>query len=318
MSSQVIFDLDNEVYHRGAEYSEYISSTTLKKYKISPLAAHEAMTNPQELTSPGVLLGTKFHNIMEQVIKGLEPEDAVNSLFACFIAPVSESGIKLRANSNAYKEAYSKFVEENQGKEIVTEDELHTLKAMVVSVMNNKLAKKLIRWAAPDKEKMTGSEIAVLSEVDGVKCKIKMDALTSNKILDFKTTSSSDLSEDSINKAIFNFGYDISAAFYQKVMHELTQSWYSFYEIFVQTTAPYDCVIVDMRHWSYNVEDGDIINDQTHGCLECNALMEIHKECLENNEWPGADAYIAPDDKGNRVLCPMPSPWMANQLTKKY
>lgn len=316
---KVMFDLTNEEYHGSKEYEDYISSSELKKYQISPLVAHENMINPQPLTTPSVLLGNMFHECMEMIANGISIEDVFEKHLVVFSAPVNPStGKAYGAGTAKYEQAYQEFLGTCEGKKIVSDNDFNTLKAMVVSATNNPIVKKLLKWGAEDRERMTGAEISIFGEIDGVKAKVRCDLLTKSKIVDWKSTSLSDLRAESINKAILNYGYHISAALYQKMLHELTDQWYGFYLVFVQTQAPYDVVVVDMNFWSYTIVDGECVNDQTLGCQECDTLLNLHRECMDKNEWRGAESFISPSENGLRIMTPEPPAWAMNTITKTY
>lgn len=320
MTPIVRFDLPNEVYHHGAEWKEYISSSQLKDYAVSPLYAKQKMESNEESTNASFRIGTLFHECMELINKKeVTPDQLFEQYYTTFVAPINPtSGKPYGAGTAKYETAYREFLDKTDGKIVVSATELDQLKHMVASVMGNPIVQKFLKWGKYNEEKMTGSEISVFVEIDGVKMKARFDLLTSNKVIDWKSCSLPDLRQDSIVKQILNYKYDLSAAFYQKVLHELTDTWYGFYWVFVQSVAPYDCVVVDANFMAHTIVDGEMVNDETHGCLECNTLLEIHKECLESNEWKGNEIFIQPDEKGNRIMTVECPAWAMNNLTKKY
>ena len=60
---QIIRGLSNEAYHHEAPYSEYLSSSQLKRYAVSPKAFKFALGHPEPQTD-AKRLGSLVHDLM--------------------------------------------------------------------------------------------------------------------------------------------------------------------------------------------------------------------------------------------------------------
>lgn len=294
----IIYNLSNEDYHRNPPYSEYLSSTQLKAYAKSPKYAKFMLDNPQESTD-AMRFGSMFHDLMAlcSVHKGnlSSAFDEWERSIAVFQPPINAKTNKpFGSATNAYKDAYNAFVSTNTGKMLATNDEVTNLFKMASSLLyecgSTSLAVQyLLQRGTP--------EVSVFHQTeDGIKIKVRPDLLTKKKIIDWKTTTLDDLTEDSINRAILNYGYHISAAMYTWTYHEVTGEWLTFYLVFVQKQAPFDCVVVDMTNYTYRyLPDVDIVIPGP-GATEFKRLLGLHTKCTIENKWDGAETFI----KGER------------------
>ena len=292
MTDPVIHGLSNEAYHHEAPYSEYLSSSQLKVYSRSPKAAKFALDNPTEEKSDALRIGSLFHDLMACLAENTNYPNAYGDWLrhiAIFKPPVNESrGTPYTPTSKPYKEAYEAFLQASDGKTIASEDELCVVKAMARSLVSQSGAtseqvRKLLRWGKP--------EVSFFYETEnGIKLKVRPDLLTRKKIIDWKTTTSDDLTEDAINRTILKYGYHISAAMYQYVLHEITGKWLDFILVFVSKVPPYDCVMVDMCRYGYMyVPEADCVA-MGPGAMEFKRLRDLHIKCTKENHWPGAES----------------------------
>lgn len=316
MIEQTIHGLSNEQYHFGSPYNQYLSSSQLKKYLISPKAFKYALDNPTEEKSDALRFGSLFHDLMascaEHYDNGMEAIAQWLRGIAVFEPPTNKStGKPYGSTSNPYKDAYDAFLQTNEGKIIASNDELATIQAMATSLLCNsgstsEQVRKLLKWGKP--------EVSFFYETeDGIKLKVRPDLLTRKKIIDWKTTTSDDLSEEAINKLILRYGYHISASMYQYVLNKITGKWYDFYLVIVSKVPPYDCVMVDMSHgirdpytgkvmcYGYHYDKDSDIVEMGCGAMEFKRLLDLHIKCTKENHWPGAEQAI-PDNNGVRVL----------------
>lgn len=323
MIEQTVYGLSNEAYHRQAPYSDYLSSSQLKPYLKSPKAAKFCLDNPEEEKSDALRFGSLFHAYMECAAKRIEVgPDTIEPLWlrgiAVFTPPVNEkTGQPYGNTTKAYKEAYETFLQANGGKTIASQEEVDTVTHIAQSLMfdcgaTSKQVCKLLRWGKP--------EVSHFIEYEGCKFKWRPDLETRRKIVDWKTVSTDDLSERSINNQIARYGYDISAAFYLFMEHERTGVWKRFYWIFVSKQPPYDAVMVDATNWTYKHEDGIVLPQA--GAIKMKASLDLHIKCTREQNWPGAEIYIPEADNGMRIMCPTPPPWevsnAANILEQTY
>lgn len=311
MTRFVIPNLSNAEYHDpDGQYGEYVSSSMLKRYLISPKYYKYRLDNPEQSGSEALKLGSLFHALMESMTAhNSEAEGArewVNSV-AVFQPPVNEkTGLPYGATTKAYKEAYDAFLADAPDKTIATQEDVDKCLAMAQSLLHgcaktSAQAQKLIRWA---KE----CEVSYFYESeDGVKLKVRPDALTKGKIVDWKTTSLDDLTEDSIAKAIIKYGYHISLAMYQYVLHEIIGIWFTPVLVFVQTQAPYDCAICDISEWCY-----DSSGIPGVGAFELERLLNIHRQCLTDNAWLGVECAIPEENQA--IMTPAVPRWYGQKI----
>lgn len=299
MTDPVIHGLSNEAYHHEAPYSEYLSSSQLKLYLKSPKAAKFALDNPTEEKSDALRFGSLFHDCMAALAEGATLCEVIDAI-AAFEPPINEkTGQPYGSTTKAYAAAYEKFTAELNGVLASTMEEKELVSTMLNSLLDDSGATseqvcKLLKWGKP--------EVSFFHETeDGIKLKVRPDLLTRKKIIDWKTTTSDDLTEEAINRTILNYGYHISAAMYQYVVHEITGVWRDFILVFVSKAAPHDCVMVDLCNYGYRyIPDYDMVVPGP-GAMEFKKLLNLHIKCTKENHWPGAEQAI-PDNNGVRIL----------------
>jgi hypothetical protein len=324
MTDPVIHGLSNEAYHHEHPYSEYLSSSQLKRYAVSPKAFKFALDNPTEEKSDALRFGSLFHDLMACLAefngdwgKGFfKWKDDI----AIFDPPVNpKTNTYYGATTKAYTEAYEKFLSYNQSKTVAHVLETDLAGDMADALLNcsgatSEQVRKLLKWGKP--------EVSHFIEYEGLKFKWRPDLETPHKIIDYKTIASDDLSERSINSQIAKYGYDISAAHYLFFDHMQTGKWKRFYWIFVSKVPPHDAIMVDASKWTYDYDpETDIVMPQV-GAIKFKALLDLHIQCSRKNEWPGSEIFIPQADNGLRIMCPTPPPWevsnAANLLEQSF
>lgn len=311
MTDPVIHGLSNEAYHHEAPYSEYLSSSQLKVYSRSPKAAKFALDNPIEEKSDALRFGSLFHDCMAALAEGATLCEVIDAI-AAFEPPINEkTGQPYGSRTKAYSAAYEKFTAELNGVLASTSEEKELASAMLNSLLydsgaTSEQVRKLLKWGKP--------EVSFFYETeDCIKLKVRPDLLTRKKIIDWKTTTSDDLTEDAINRTILKYGYHISAAMYQYVVHEITGKWLDFILVFVSKVAPHDCVMVDMCNYGYRYyPDIDMVVPGP-GAMEFKKLLDLHIRCTEENHWSGAEQAI-PDNNGVRILEIQPPRYYSNEF----
>lgn len=314
MIDPVIHGLSNEAYHHEAPYSEYLSSSQLKNCLKSPRYAKFALDNPAEDKSDALRFGSLFHDLMACLAehngdwcKGfIQWKNGI----ATFDPPINpKTGVYYGATTKAYTEAYEKFLSDNQGKTVAHVLETDLAGDMADSLLNccgatSEQVRKLLKWAK-------ATEVSYFYETeDGIKLKVRPDLLTRDKLIDWKSTSLDDLTEESIAKAIIKYGYHISLSMYQYILHAIEGKWYTPILVFVQKQEPFDAVMCDISEWCYTYFPEDDFVKPGVGAMEFKKLLDLHTECVNNNEWPGAESSIEAD--GNtRIMKPAVPYWYA-------
>lgn len=316
----VIHGLSNEAYHHEAPYSEYLSSSQLKRYAVSPKAFKFALDHPEPQTD-AMRIGSLFHDLMACSAKhydnGTKAIAEWMRHIAIFDPPKNEkTGQLYGRTTKAYKEAYETFLQANEGKTIASQEEVDTVLKMNQSLLidcgaTSEQVCKLLKWAK-------ATEVSYFYETeDGIKLKVRPDLLTRDKLIDWKSTSLDDLTEESIAKAIIKYGYHISLSMYQFVIHEIEGKWYTPILVFVQKQEPFDAVMCDISEWCYSyAPDEDFVKPGV-GALEFRKLLDLHTGCVKNNEWPGAENTIEAD--GNtRIMKPAVPYWLGMRYFEEF
>lgn len=291
----IIHNLSSEEYHHGVQFTDYVSSTQLKKYCISPKAFKYCKDNPEDSQSNACKFGELFHSAMEFCAK--HGDKALNHFaewmdsIAVFEPPVNEkTGKPYGSSTNAYKEEYEGFMYNNQGKVISDKETLTTIGNMVKSLLTEGVTSERVKFLLNRAKEVETSYF--YDTEDGIKLKVRPDMLTGKILVDWKSTSLEDLNEDSVVKAIIKYGYHISLSMYQYVLHEITGKWYSPVLVFVQKDEPYDAIVVDMSEWCYCYDKEDGMVSMGIGALKFVSLLKLHTECMKNNDWPGAECLV--------------------------
>lgn len=323
MIDPVILGLSNEAYHHEAPYSEYLSSSQLKVYSRSPKVAKFALDNPTEEKSDALRFGSLFHDLMascaEHYDNGTEAVAEWLRGIAVFDPPKNDkTGQPYGTATKAYATAYESFLQANEGKLIVTNEELSLVQKMCQSLLvdcgaTSEQVRKLLKYGKP--------EVSHFVEYEGCKFKFRPDLTTRYRrkgrqcadLYDWKSVATDDLSEESINRIILKYGYHISASHYQFFYHEQTGIWPGFILVFVSKVAPHDCVMVDMSHgirdpytgqitcYGYYYDRESDIVEMGCGAMKFKRLLDLHIKCTKENHWPGAEQAI-PDNNGVRIL----------------
>lgn len=327
MIEPTIYGLSNEAYHHEKPYSEYLSSSQLKTYLKSPKAAKFALDNPTEDKSDALRFGSLFHDLMAYLAesKGDWQRGYAEWKYrlAIFDPPINpKTGAYYGATTKAYTEAYDKFLSDNQDKTIAHVLEVDLAGDMAHSLLNgcgatSEQVRKLPRWAK-------ATEVSYFYETeDGVKLKVRPDLLTSGnkgtpgKIVDWKTCSLDSLDEDSIARQIIKYRYDVSLSMYQYVLHAIEGKWYTPILVFVQKQEPFDAVMCDISEWCYTYDPDEDFVKPGVGAMEFRRLLDLHTECVKNNEWPGAESAIEAD--GNtRIMKPAVPYWLGVKYFEEY
>lgn len=321
MTDPVIHGLSNEAYHHEAPYSEYLSSSQLKRYAVSPKAFKFALDNPTEEKSNALRLGSLFHDYMaccaEHYDNGTEAIAQWLRGIAVFEPPVNEkTGRPYGSIAKAYTTAYEAFLQSSEGKLIASNEELSVIQKMAQSLLvgsgaTSEQVRKLLKWAK-------ATEISYFYETEeGIKLKVRPDLLTRDKLIDWKTCALDLLDEDNIARQIIKYRYDVSLSMYQYVLHEIEGKWYTPILVFVQKSAPYDAVMCDISEWCYNYDPDEDFVKPGVGAMEFKKILDLHTECVKNNEWPGAESSIEAD--GNtRIMKPTVPYWLGMKYFEEF
>lgn len=200
------YRIGNDAYHAGAG----LSSTRVK----DALAGYAKYSAPRTGPTDAMALGTAFHAAM------LEP----NVWAKYHISPDVDKRTK----------AYKDWVESvPDGASLISQADAQLVKQMVAAVRNHS------EW----KETADHNEVAGIARMDGMLVKCKADTL-SGGIIDLKTTSGK-VTPGAFMRSVVDFGYHVSAAFYQDIFHLLTGEVLPF-TIVAVSKSPVDAEIYEL------------------------------------------------------------------------
>ena len=314
--SEIIHGLSNDEYHDpNGKWGEYVSSTALKRYLISPRAYKYALTHPEAETD-AMKFGSLFHDLMAYLAESMGDWQRGYAEWlgrlARFDAPINpKTNQPYGATTKAYAEAYQQFLADNEGKTVVNALDSDLAADMAYSLLNDcgttsEQVRKLLKWTK-------ATEVSYFYEDDNeIKIKIRPDHLTNGyKLVDWKSCSLKSLDEDSIAKQIIQYRYDVSLSQYQYVLNKMEGKWYTPFLVFVSKIPPYESVICDMSEWCYSYnKEFDIVTPGV-GALEFSRLLQLHTECVKANEWPGIEHTLSESD--NKIMNPAVPYWFGRK-----
>lgn len=250
----------NNIYHSS---NGFLSSTTLKEYKRSPMHAKHKMLVKLPQT-PAMVFGSAYHTLI------LEPEnfDKEYVIIDTEIRPEPD----MNMNSKANKRWRENIIASNLGKDILKKEDYLIMLEMKKVLMSNRNAVTLLCNGI--------SEQSFYFEVNGVKCKVRPDHLTKRAITDLKTCENS--SPNGFAKQCAEYGYHISAAMYRIGIAsvEQTEQMLPFYFVAQEKTEPYSVgIYLASKEFIFKGEE------------EFYQLLETHKNCVETNQWLGYESF---------------------------
>lgn len=146
-------------------------------------------------------------------------------------------------------------------------------------------AAKAIRGHAVANELLTGgdAEVTVLSEIDDVLTKIRIDYYRQDvgMLIDVKTSDDAGIS--AFSRSIASYGYDIQAAFYLDTARSLDLPAESFVFIVVENKAPHGVAVYEIDQASIEI-----------GREKYQRGLDIYRQCIAFDEWPGYPEEIQP------------------------
>lgn len=222
---------------------------------------------PDEET-PALTMGTLVHRCL------LEPETMDGAFY------VKPEGMTFTTKEGkAWRDSH-------EDKPIVSANDSTAILGMRDSVWAHPVASKIL--------KASEFERSAFADDKGMLLKARFDALpkTGNVIADLKTTERADL--ESVEKAVFTYGYFRQAAFYLKVANLIGLERELFVFIFVEKTPPY--AVACYTPIDTVLEAGRMLIERD---------LQLLRNCYAENHWPGYSAGVTP--------CALPL-WAMKQL----
>lgn len=230
------------------------------------------LTHPVEQT-PAMAFGSACHKMI------LEPA-AFGDEYC--IAP------NIDRRTNAGKAEWKAFLEDNEGKTVVSQADVDDMMAMEAAMEACPLAANLLRGKGQ-------SEVPIFwtDPETGEKCKAKLDMLTKDEdgkyvIIDYKTAKSAETQR--FNHEVFNLGYHFQAGFYTEgLMNALGLDYRPRFVFIAQEKKP-----------PYSVNVIEVTDDVMKiGVAKFHELLQKYADCKSVDMWPG---YV--DDVPNETQLP--------------
>mgnify|MGYP000033115281 FL=1 len=113
-----IYDLPNEEYHRGERFKDFLSSTQIKDYMVSPKFARYKALHPElfEISIEASEKGSLYHDAMESLVNTGKLDKWRNNLLV-FEPPINpKTGCPYGRDTQKYQIALIESKESNPGK----------------------------------------------------------------------------------------------------------------------------------------------------------------------------------------------------------
>lgn len=259
--------------HEGIPFADYLaipawSASTLNKGRGSMLALYHYRNEGQDQTD-ALAFGTLAH------MRVLEPLRAADRFVVPPAEVLSKSGSRA---GNIYKGWATEQTE--AGRRIVTAKEMAQLDAMAARLHAHPVCRKLLEY--------TTREIALIwtDPTTGAKCKCRLDALSADHWLDYKTVAPRDASAwgpESFGADFFRHGYDLQYAHYSDGVAAVVGPNRAPLCI-AQSRNPlngYDCIPIRIPQSTIE-----------RGRQERDRILAAALECERTGAWPGVAEEI--------------------------
>jgi hypothetical protein len=179
----------------------------------------------------------------------------------------------VRRNTNVYKEWRAAVLANDPAAVIVSQDDMDNLNGMVESVMKHRDASAMLKKGIP--ERSIYNEVRMGDVV--VQGRARPDWLHDNgDLIDLKTTR--DAGFHSFRKDIWDYRYDVSAAWYHRIV-ELEYGQKPdryFWWVVVEKTRPWDVCVYRAN---------DVVMEK--GLLGWQKAITLYTDCMKSGKWPG-------------------------------
>lgn len=248
------------------EYREHegIARSELFLINKSPLHFKHSIDNPSEETAPTLIFGSAAHKYI------LEKDDFYNE-FATMI--------KVDRRTKEGKAQYAKFQSENEGKTIISDEDLEKIKGMYEAIQSNAIAKEILYNPKAEYEQ----SFFWVDSTTGEAVKCRPDCITEYNgkkyIVDYKTTTS--CANGEFERSVRKYGYKLQAGMYREGVFLNRLDDYGFIFIAQEKDAPYAVRIYICTE--------DFINE---GYDQYRELLGIYHYCKENDLWYGYEGAM--------------------------
>jgi len=263
-----LIKISNKFYHGE---SEHIGHSSLLRYLKSPRYVKWWNDLPADADEKKSTAAMQFGSAAHSFV--LEPETFEAEVFVMNELMRPEPDKTFVSTKN--REWKANIIEANSNKTIITNEDYQTLCDMKAVLFADKRIQVLLSGGQ--------AEMSLFMEFKGVKTKIRCDyikniLIKNAPIIDYKTTD--DASPEGFNKAMANYNYHVQAAYYLDILNQFQEQDRQFIFIVQEKKPPfifgiYRCSISD-------IEAGRVIYEK---------LLDLHKWCIEENDWKGMEIF---------------------------
>ena len=246
---------------KNLTYAEYdkiegISNSKLSKIAISPAHYKLSLESPQKETD-----ALRFGSLLHCLI--LDPQNFEKE-FA--IEPI------VNKRTNAGKEFLEDFYLKNEGKTIITEEQLELASILKDKLLQHPIASKLLSGKGENEVSLFWTD-----DETGVRCKCKIDRIKNDIIIDLKTARST--KPEDFKRQAYDLGYHRQAAWYLSGFEKCYQRpAKSFVFVTIEKEPPYSITIFEPTELLKEV-----------GIIETSKLLATYKDCLDKGQFYGYD-----------------------------
>jgi hypothetical protein len=256
--------MTNKEYRQTEGISRSELFTILSK---TPMHFLYEQTHPKEDT-PAFAFGRATHKAIR------EPETFSDEFV---VAP------KVDRRTKDGKETWNKFVEDNAGKEVITEEDFETLQDMKAVIEHDVHASAFLNGIHEQSFFWTDS-------ATGEKCKVRPDCITEvdgkKYLVDYKTTDS--CADGAFERSVRKYGYKFQSGMYREGYFQNTFEDVGFVFVAQEKTAPYAVRV-------YICSD-EFLNE---GYTQFREAIGIYHECKTTNHYWG---YEGPDNEISELI----------------
>ena len=185
----------------------------------------------------------------------------------------------LASNGAASTREAKAFIAEQRelGKVPLKADVFDECKAMTEAVLVHPIARSLLEIPGKSEQSLFAQD-----KESGVMLRARIDRLPDQTpaptiIIDVKTAASADPRD--FGRSAAEYGYDIQAEFYKHVLKLARGDWETTFRfIVVEKSAPYLVSVIELDSEYASI-----------GRQRMRRAIDLYKECVEKNEWPGYD-----------------------------
>lgn len=234
-AATIVRDMPSEEYH---DIDDRVSQSALKLFLRDPgqyYQRYELKIRPEGGKPKHFIWGQDFENLLfEDRLPGVLIPDEVLS------RSERDGKVILRRSGAAWKEFESRMqAEHGQDVRLLKGDE------WAKDIQPLLLARDQLRAHAKAAKLIRGDQHVCAfweDEETGLPCKCQFDVLSERRaIVDLKTAANAD--PDQFNRAVYNFGYHLQAAWYTRAWERATGERWPFAFVVVQSSPSYFCEV---------------------------------------------------------------------------